>query len=556
MANPTLKTSAPGYASIVAALWVSDDVDQSGTPSKGAWDAKNSVFYPAWGGASMTGVALGSTTRRGLASSAANCGIDLGLTNNHTGTIFDLAGPELTVVALYRRTTTGTAMVIQNQESYGSGGYCGWSLSPSGTASLTARVRAGVTPPGVEVAAAYTTTNPVGELVCVVYDRSSTVTNRIWKNGTQVAGGSASPNTDPITYGVPGSYLRRAALFNYPESRTFTAGPIELFAVIVYSDGDWTTGGSALTPIGASEAALLGGSFHNAYFDFGDGPPPDTTAPNLSSPTGTKTGATTASGTVSTDEGNGTLYRLASINATESAATVKAAALTSAVSATGSQSVTFTGLTPSTTYYAHYVHADAASNDSARVSSAAFTTDPSGDAVAPTLTGTIAISALTSTSYTATCPVATDNVAVTGYQYRINAGAWTTIGAGARAVNITGRTASTTDTLEMRAFDAATNYSTALSQSVNLPAVSTYSVSAGPCYFNTGSGPQLSVAVTWSLIYANVGGYNGATTVDGTGTLHASTGLLAISGLSASGPADLYIKDAAGGIYYQRVTAA
>lgn len=550
MANPTLKTSAPGYASIVAALWVADTVDQSGTPSKGAWDAKNSVFYPAWGGASMSGVALGSTTRRGLASTVANCGIDLGLANNHTATVFDLAGPELTIVALYRRPSTATSLLIQNQESFSSGGNCGWGLSPSGTAAVTGRVRAGTTFPGSELAAAYTTANPVNELVCLVYDRSSTVTPRIWKNGTQVSGGSASPNTDPITYGSPGAYLRRAALFNYPESRAISAGALELFAVIVYSDGDWVTGGTALTPIGTTEAELLAGSFHNAYFDFGDGPP------TLTSPTGTKTGSTTASGTVSTDKANGTLYRLASINATETAATVKAAALTSSVTATGSQSVTFTGLTPSTTYYAHYVHTDVSSNDSARVSSASFTTDPGADTTVPTLTGSIAISALTSTSYTATCPVATDNVAVTGYQYRINAGSWVTIAGGGRAANITGRTASTTDSLEMRAFDAATNYSSALSASVNLPAVATYAVSAGPCYFNTGSGPQLSVAVTWSLIYANVGSYNGAATVDGSGTLHATTGLLAITGLAASGAADLYVKDAAGGIYYQRVTAA
>lgn len=100
----------------------------------------------------------------------------------------------------------------------------------------------------------------------------------------------------------------------------------------------------------------------------------DTTPPTLTSPTGSATGASTASGTVVTDEANGTLYRLASTNATETAATVKAAALTQTVTSTGSQSVSFSGLTPSTTYYAHYVHRDAAGNDSARVSSSSFTT--------------------------------------------------------------------------------------------------------------------------------------------------------------------------------------
>ena len=110
----------------------------------------------------------------------------------------------------------------------------------------------------------------------------------------------------------------------------------------------------------------------------------DTTAPTLTTATGTATGSTTATGTVTTDEANGTLYRLASTNATETAATVVAAALSQSVTTTGSQAVSFTGLTASTTYYAHYVHDDAASNRSARVSSSSFTTS-TPDTTAPTL---------------------------------------------------------------------------------------------------------------------------------------------------------------------------
>lgn len=108
----------------------------------------------------------------------------------------------------------------------------------------------------------------------------------------------------------------------------------------------------------------------------------DSTAPVLSTPTGTKTGDTTASGTVSTDEGNGTLYYYASTNSSETAATIKASGSSQAVSVTGSQAVSFTGLTASTTYYAHYVHDDAAANESNVVSSASFTTD----APQPTIT--------------------------------------------------------------------------------------------------------------------------------------------------------------------------
>lgn len=100
----------------------------------------------------------------------------------------------------------------------------------------------------------------------------------------------------------------------------------------------------------------------------------DTTAPTLTSPTGTATGQTTASGTVDTDEANGTLYYLATTNSTESAATVKGGS-SQAVTTTGEQSVGVTGLTAATGYYLHYVQRDAAGNDSTVASSALFTTD-------------------------------------------------------------------------------------------------------------------------------------------------------------------------------------
>jgi hypothetical protein len=98
----------------------------------------------------------------------------------------------------------------------------------------------------------------------------------------------------------------------------------------------------------------------------------DTTAPVLTNPTGLSTGSTTASGTVDTDEA-GTLYFYASINATETAATIKASGSSQAAT-TGTQSVAFTGLTAATQYYAHYVEDDGASNESNVVSSSAFTT--------------------------------------------------------------------------------------------------------------------------------------------------------------------------------------
>lgn len=101
---------------------------------------------------------------------------------------------------------------------------------------------------------------------------------------------------------------------------------------------------------------------------------PDVTAPTLTSPTATATGSTTATGAVSTNEANGTLYFYASTNATEDVATVKASGASQAVTVTGVQGVSVIGLNGSTTYYLHFVHTDPADNDSACVSSASFTT--------------------------------------------------------------------------------------------------------------------------------------------------------------------------------------
>jgi len=112
----------------------------------------------------------------------------------------------------------------------------------------------------------------------------------------------------------------------------------------------------------------------------------DSTAPSLTSPTGTKTGATTATGTVTTNEADGTLYAVVTTSATPpSSADLKsgtgaAYSTNQAVTTTGVQNVAATSLTAATTYYWHFLHTDAAANDSSIASSTSFTTD-SGTAV-------------------------------------------------------------------------------------------------------------------------------------------------------------------------------
>ena len=123
----------------------------------------------------------------------------------------------------------------------------------------------------------------------------------------------------------------------------------------------------------------------------------DVTAPALSSATATATGVKTASGSVATDEGNGTLYSVATASATApSQAQVKAgqdhtgsAAVwdaSQAISSTGAKSVSVTGLTAETTYYLHHMHEDLSANQSDVVSSASFTTE-----AAPSVTNAIIV---------------------------------------------------------------------------------------------------------------------------------------------------------------------
>lgn len=117
----------------------------------------------------------------------------------------------------------------------------------------------------------------------------------------------------------------------------------------------------------------------------------DTTAPVLTSPTGTKTGETTATGTVDTDENNGSLYAVTTTSVTKpTKAQVKAGqndggtsaawAGNQTITTTGTKNISISSLLASTAYYNHYMHEDAVGNQSTVATSASFTTDaiPSG----------------------------------------------------------------------------------------------------------------------------------------------------------------------------------
>lgn len=86
------------------------------------------------------------------------------------------------------------------------------------------------------------------------------------------------------------------------------------------------------------------------------------------------------------------------------------------------------------------------------------------DTTAPTFTGSLEVSNITSSSATLTGPAASDAVGVAGYQYSVNGGA-TFTNTASNVVTLTGLPAASTINAQMRAYDAAGNYSAPLSRS-------------------------------------------------------------------------------------------
>lgn len=166
-----------------------------------------------------------------------------------------------------------------------------------------------------------------------------------------------------------------------------------------------------------------------------------------------------------------------------------------------------TGLAPATSYTPRVRSKKAGFSDSAWTVGVAVSTDNVGsgggvigsaDGTAPTLTGSIVISGLTSSGYTATCPPGSDAVGVTGYQWRLGGtGSWTDIPSSGRAATFTGRTPASTDLLEMRCRDAAGNFSLPLSTSVTLLGIAP-AVTAQPSAASVVAGALASFTAAFS----------------------------------------------------------
>lgn len=205
-------------------------------------------------------------------------------------------------------------------------------------------------------------------------------------------------------------------------------------------------------------------------------------APVLSTPTASATSPTTSTGSVSTDQADGTLYWLTNTSATATDTAVKAGS-SQAVTTTGTQTTVSSGLTASTTYYTHFLHRNASGQDSAVVSSASFTTP--APAVPPTMNGSITVGTKTSGSISISYPAASDPVGVTGYEVSKDGTTWLDNGT-SLSYTFLGLVPLTSYTLSVRAYNAAgLRASPALSVTT-----STYREGATGQHIKDNTGPQ------------------------------------------------------------------
>jgi hypothetical protein len=262
MPNPILKNTAPGFASIRACFWVSNQIESApGVFAAGAWDAKNAVFYPAWGGPSP--IACGASGRNGLKISGLQ-GIDLATTNGHTNSVVDLAGPEIVILAVSRKSAaTSQAIILQNCDRFGS--QRGIQMSMSSTSSVAARANE-----ASSQNAAFSTTGAVsGQLRAYWYRRSEQAAPMLYIDGAGTA--SAGGQSTPFVYD---NIERRAGIGNFGSQAALAATEHDTYMIVVWDSDDWmqASPNASMQVVGSSEAQLLAGSFYDAFLQFVSAP--------------------------------------------------------------------------------------------------------------------------------------------------------------------------------------------------------------------------------------------------------------------------------------------
>jgi mannan endo-1,4-beta-mannosidase len=312
---------------------------------------------------------------------------------------------------------------------------------------------------------------------------------------------------------------------------------------------------------------------------------PDYDGYRVTYPSSTATVLSTAASSISTGGGDTTppsapgKPTVSAITSTSASATWTASTdnvgVTGYTVSSGSQtwtsttnSVSLTGLTAGTTYTISVTARDAAGNTSAASSTTSFTTTAASDTTPPSTPGKPTVSAITSTSASATWTASTDNVGVTGYTVStqnpppVANQVWNST---TNSVTLTGLVANTTYTIGVTARDAAGNVSaTSTTTTFTTPAASgdttPPSTPGAPIPPPTITGTSLPL--TWAASTDNVGvtsysvvNVQGSTeTTMGTST----TNSLTLTGLTpgASYVLGVYAFDAAGNRSARSTTAS
>lgn len=152
---------------------------------------------------------------------------------------------------------------------------------------------------------------------------------------------------------------------------------------------------------------------------------------------------------------------------------------------------------PNTNYTYRVRARDVAGNPSGYSVSVSVMTPSSS---APTAPGTPAFTNITMTSATAGWSAATDDIAVTGYDYRLDSGTWQSLG-NVLTVGLTGLSAATSYTFQVRARDASNNLGPESSATLTTPDTAAPSAPGTPTFSNVA---MTSAIASWSPATDNV----------------------------------------------------
>ena len=223
MANKSVNSSIPALANLLGLYHVGPGVDEANPSTRGAWDAKNSVFWPVVGSGTWNDVALGSSGYTGLAAPEdAASSIYTAASDYSTNTPMDLRGTAWTMLYQVKWTNSGGRMIVAtNRDSFGTN-LGGWlvRINSGGSLEFSAAV------PSVTLfSSANLTLNQVHTIAFTL--SGGTLTCYI--DGT--ARGSASVSGGVLNYpdSNAGGATRRAALVGQLLSSGTVPGPGTLF---------------------------------------------------------------------------------------------------------------------------------------------------------------------------------------------------------------------------------------------------------------------------------------------------------------------------------------